>query len=104
VGVSEVGLRLSRYVICWNVRLFSWLSILRINVVGDKCIDANGRNGGIGHSKTLLHNVSAQRAAKPSAGAKGYAISAARACRDIFEVVVVPAIVPFLLKFKSVTN
>ena len=52
VGVLEVGVRLSRYVISWNVRVFSWLSTLRINVVGGKGTDANGRNGGIGHSKT----------------------------------------------------
>jgi len=52
VGVSEVGVKLSRYVISWNVRVLRWLSTLRINVVAGKGIDANGRNGGIGHSKT----------------------------------------------------
>ncbi len=44
VGVSEVGVKLIRYVI-------SRLSTLRINDVG-KVTHANGRNGGIGYFKT----------------------------------------------------
>ncbi len=42
VGVLAVGVRLSRYAISWNVRVFSWLSTFRINVVGGKSTDAVG--------------------------------------------------------------
>ncbi len=52
VGVSKVGVRLRRYVISLDVRILILLPTLLINVVSGKGIDANGRNGGIGHSKT----------------------------------------------------
>jgi hypothetical protein len=57
VGVSAFGVSLCRYVISWNVLVLRWLSILRINVVEGKVTDANGRNGGGGHSKTPVHNI-----------------------------------------------
>jgi len=42
VGVSAVGVKLSRYVISWNVRVLSWLSTLRIDVTGGKVTVAMG--------------------------------------------------------------
>jgi hypothetical protein len=53
VGVLAAGVKLGRYVISWNLPVLSWLSTLRINAVGGNGIDANGRNGGLGHSKTV---------------------------------------------------